>query len=88
MFDAVPFPSGFQITDGIAADTCIYDIKIQLGILCQKMVRYKMHETEAKGLVGRLISVGIGYAVADEDDGLIGAQFNCPGHYESLIIKL
>jgi len=88
MFEAVPLPSGFQITYGIAADTSIYDIEIQLGVLCEKMISYKMHETEAKGLIGRQISVGIGYAVTNEEDGLIVAQFDFLVHCHFLVIKL
>jgi len=72
IFNAVLFPPARQVPNGIAVDTGIYNTDIQVGVLCQKHVTHKVNVAEAEGPVSWMVPVRIGYAVADENNGLIG----------------
>ena len=72
VLDAVHFPAGRQVPDGIAVDTRVYNTDIEVGVPRQKHIAHKVHVAEAEGPVSWVVPVRIGYAVADEDNGLIG----------------
>ena len=69
--EAIFLPAAFEVCNGVAGDSGVDDIQVVSGIFCQEGIRHKVDVAEAEGLVGTMVSVGVGNAVADEKNFVI-----------------
>ena len=69
--EAILLPAGFEVRNGVAGDACIDDIQIVSGIFGQEGIRHEIDVAGAEGLIGTMVSVGVGNAVADEKNLVI-----------------
>ena len=70
--DAVPLPPFFEVSDIVAGDASVDDIEVVCWAFCQEEIGDEVDIATAEGLAGAEVSVGVGDAVADEENFFIG----------------
>ena len=69
--EAILLPAGFEVADGVAGDSGVEDIQVVCWVFAQEVIGDEVDVAEAEGLIGTAVPVGVGDAVADEENGLI-----------------
>jgi len=66
MFEAIPLPAGFEVADGVAGDSAIYDFEVISWVFGEEVISEEVDVAETEGLVGAQRPAGVGDTVADK----------------------
>ena len=69
--ETVLLPAVFEVTDGVAGDSGVEDIQVVCRVFAKEKLGDEVDVAEAEGLVGRVVPVSVGNAVADEKNLVI-----------------
>ena len=69
--EAILLPTVFEVRNGVAGDSGVDDIKVVCRVFAKEKLGDEVDVAEAEGLVGRVVPVGVGNAVADEKNLVI-----------------
>ena len=70
--EAIFLPAAFEVRNGVAGDSGVEDIQVVCWVFAQEEIGDEVDVAKAEGLVGPEFPVGVGNAVADEKNRLVG----------------